>query len=227
MFQPSADFADASTTYNNETEQYEAAVSGIGVSWVNYFLKKVISTELDLSNATYDTLRDWILQGIQEYSDTLQTDWPDLEGIRDYGGKIIHYHGESDNSIPAGSSVIYHDAVRQAMYPNLTVADGYAQLNEFYRFYLVPGAGHCGRSQSQPNGPFPSDVLGSVINWVENGSAPEQLPATTTSGASEDLCLWPKRPLWSAGSEEKECIFDQESYESWLPKLDSIPVPVW
>ncbi|KAK6212286.1 hypothetical protein LQW54_005417 [Pestalotiopsis sp. IQ-011] len=227
MFQPSADFGDAGTTYNNETGEYEAAVSGIGVQWVNYFLKKVISTELDISNATYDTLRNWMLQGMVEYSDTLQTDWPDLEDIRDYGGKIIHYHGESDNSIPAGSSVIYHDAVRQAMYPNETVTDGYAKLNDFYRFYLVPGAGHCGRSASQPNGPFPSDVLGSVIDWVENGNAPDQLPAVTTAGASEDLCLWPARPLWSSDSADKECVFDQASYESWLPKLDSIPVPVW
>lgn len=227
MFQPSADFGDAGTSYNNETGQYEASVSGIGVSWVNYFLKKVISDELDLSTATYDTLRDWILQGIQEYSSTLETDWPDLEDIRDYGGKIIHYHGESDNSIPAGSSVIYHDAVRQAMYPDDSVTDGYTKLSDFYRFYLVPGAGHCGRSRSQPNGPFPSDVLGSVIDWVENGNAPELLPATTTSGVSEDLCLWPARPLWSEGSTEKECVFDEASYESWLPKLDSIPVPVW
>ncbi|KAH6660979.1 tannase [Truncatella angustata] len=227
MFQPSSDFGDAGTTYNAETGQYEASVSGIGVQWVNYFLKKVISADLDLTNASYDTLRDWIIQGIQEYSDTLETNWPDLEDIREYGGKIIHYHGESDNSVPSGSSVIYHDAVRQAMYPDETVIDGYTKLNSFYRFYLVPGAGHCGRSQSQPNGPFPSDILGSVIDWVENDSAPEQLPATTTSGVSEDLCLWPTRPLWSEGSDEKECVFDQESYESWLPKLDSIPVPVW
>ncbi|KAF7517997.1 hypothetical protein G7054_g13601 [Neopestalotiopsis clavispora] len=227
MFQPSADFGDAGTTYNNETGEYEAAVSGIGVQWVNYFLKKVISTELDLTNSTYDTLRDWILQGMVEYSSTLQTDWPDLEDIRDYGGKIIHYHGESDNSIPAGSSVIYHDAVRQAMYPDLSVTDGYAQLSDFYRFFLVPGAGHCGRSSSQPNGPFPSDILGSVIDWVENGNAPDLLPAVTTAGAEEDLCLWPTRPLWSGDGADKECVFDEASYESWLPKLDSIPVPVW
>jgi tannase len=113
------------------------------------------------------------------------------------------------------------------MYPDLSVTDGYAQLSDFYRFFLVPGAGHCGRSSSQPNGPFPSDILGSVIDWVENGNAPDLLPAVTTAGAEEDLCLWPTRPLWSGDGADKECVFDEASYESWLPKLDSIPVPVW
>ncbi|KAK9783725.1 putative Tannase [Seiridium cardinale] len=127
-----------------------------------------------------------------------------LEDIRDYGGKIIHYHVEFNNSIPAGSSVIYQDIVRQAIYPDLSVTDGYAQINEFYRFYMVPGAGHCGRSQSRPNGPFPSVIFGRVINSGENGDAPDQLPAVTTSGVSEGLCLWPTGPLWSEGSDEKE-----------------------
>ncbi|KAK9415535.1 putative Tannase [Seiridium unicorne] len=150
-----------------------------------------------------------------------------LEDIRDYGGKIIRYHGKSNNSIPASSSVIYQDIVRQPMYPDLSVTDGYAQLIEFYRFYLVPGAGHCGRNQSQPNGPFPSAIIGSVIDWGENGNAPDQLPAVTTSGVSEGFCLWSTRPLWSECSDEKECVLDQESYEPWLPKPKSVPVPVW
>lgn len=227
MFQPSSDFGDAATAYNNDTGAYEAQVSGIGVQWVNYFLKEVASAELDLSNATYDTLRDWMLEGMRWYADTLQTDWPDLSAVRDSGGKILHYHGESDNSIPAGSSVIYHDAVRAAMYPDLGVEDGYAQLNDFYRFYLVPGAGHCGRSSSQSAGPWPVDLLGSVIAWVEDGVVPAELNATDPSGDREDLCLWPARPLWSSNDTDKQCVFDQESYDSWLPKLDSIPVPVW
>jgi tannase len=218
---------DAGTSYNAATGQYEATVSGIGVSWVTYFLQEVISSELDISNATYDTLRSWILEGIQKYSDTLQTDWPDLEDIRDYGGKIIHYHGESDPSIPSASSAIYHDAVRKTMYPNLSFQEGYTKLNDFYRFYLVPGAGHCGRSASQPNGPWPTDLLGSVIDWVEHGIAPAKLNATIPSGVREDLCLWPLRPLWSVDGTSQSCVFDQASIDTWLPTLDSIPVPVW
>jgi tannase len=224
-FRPSADFGDAATTYNNATGKYQATVSGIGVQWVNYFLREVASTSLDLSNSTYDTLRDWILDGMRRYSDTLQTNWPDLEGVQKYGGKIIHYHGESDPSIPSGSSVIYHDAVRQAMFPKLGFQDGYRALNDFYRFYLVPGAGHCGRSQDQPNGPFPTSVLSSVIDWVEKGVIPTTLNSTTPTGEVQGLCTWPLRPLWA--NTTMQCVYDQKSIDTWLPKLDSIPVPVW
>ena len=227
-FQPSADFSDAATVYNNATRRYEAAVSGIGVQWVNYFLKETKSSQLSLANVTYDTLREWILEGMQKYADTLQTNWPDLGEFRANGGKIIHYHGESDPSIPSGSSVLYHDAVRRTMYPDLSFNESYAALNGWYRFFLVPGAGHCGRSSDQPNGPFPADVLGSVIAWVEQDKEPSRLNATVPSGASQSICTWPLRPYWNnSNASDPDCVFDQPSVDSWLPKLDSIPVPVW
>ncbi|KAH8651025.1 Tannase/feruloyl esterase [Xylariales sp. PMI_506] len=225
MFQPTADFVDAGTTYNNQTKKYEASVNGIGVQWVNYFLEEVISANLDLTGATTDTLRAWILQGMQGYADTLQTNWPDLEDLNNAGGKVIHYHGESDNSVPSGSSVIYHDTVRQVMYPGLNFTEGYDQLHDFYRLFLVPGAAHCGRSTSQPDGPWPTDLVGSIIEWVEEGHAPEQLNATVPSGAREDICLWPLRPLWKNG--KQQCVYDQDSIDTWLPNLDSIPLPIW
>lgn len=230
-FQPSADFSDAGTTYNNATGSYEATVSGIGVQWVNYFLKQVASADLSLTDVTYDTLRDWILQGMQAYSDTLQTNWPDLEDFQSNGGKIIHYHGESDPSIPAGSSVIYHEAVRKTMYPSLGYNESFAQLNEWYRFFLVPGAGHCGASNTQPNGPFPTDVLASLIEWVENDSNPVRLNATVSGGnvtdVNQQLCSWPLRPYWVNNGTTMDCVYDQASIDTWDTTFDSIPVPVW
>ncbi|KAH8898294.1 tannase and feruloyl esterase family protein [Thozetella sp. PMI_491] len=230
-FRPTADFGDAATTYNNVTGQYEATVSGIGVQWVNYFLKEVASTSLSLGNVTYDTLRSWILEGMQKYSDTLQTNWPDLSDFQTNGGKIIHYHGESDPSIPSGSSVIYHEAVRKTMYPSMGYNESFAALNDWYRFYLVPGAGHCGASQDQPNGPFPTDVLASLIEWVENGVNPERLNATVSGGnvtdVDQQLCTWPLRPLWTNDGTTMDCVYDQASINTWPTTFDSIPVPVW
>jgi tannase len=57
--------------------------------------------------------------------------------------------------------------------------------------------------------------------------APAQLNAMVPSGDREDLCLWPARPLWASDDADKECVFDEASYEYWLPKLDAIPVTVW
>ncbi|KAF4533946.1 putative tannase subunit protein [Lasiodiplodia theobromae] len=230
-YQPAAGFADASTTYNSDTGTWEATASGIGVQWVNYFLEKKASTSLPLTNVTYDTLIDWIMQGLQEYADTVETTWPDLSALEASGGKVIHFHGESDNSIPAASSVIYHDAVRRTMFPDLGFNESYAALHDFYRLFLVPGAAHCGVNSDQPNGPFPQNVLGSVIEWVEGGVAPEKLNATVldgddAAGEEQKICGFPLRPLWH-GNDTMDCVYDQESIDSWLPKLDAIPVPVY
>jgi tannase len=197
------------------------------VQYVNLFLKEINSASLSLTNVTYDTLRTWILEGMQKFSDTLQTTWPDLEDFQSSGGKLI-YHGESDNSVPAASSVMYQDSVRKVMYPDLELRDGYDKLNEWYRLFLVPGAGHCAPSSQQP-GPFPRDVVGSLISWVEKGVEPTLLNATVLAGreagTNQGICAWPLRPLWTGGN--MSCVYDQASVDSWLPKLDSIPVPVY
>jgi tannase len=48
-------------------------------------------------NVTTDTMREWICKALQIYSDSLETTWPDLTPLKKAGGKIIQFHGESDN----------------------------------------------------------------------------------------------------------------------------------
>ncbi|KAF4451256.1 hypothetical protein FALBO_16353, partial [Fusarium albosuccineum] len=69
-----------------------------------------------LNNVTYDTLKEWMIYGMNKYADSLQTTYPDLSDFQSAGGKVIHVHGESDDSIPAGSSVHYYDSVRSVMF---------------------------------------------------------------------------------------------------------------
>ncbi|KAK3938569.1 putative tannase subunit protein [Diplogelasinospora grovesii] len=230
-FQPSATFEDAMTTFDTTTGEYQASVDGsIGVQYVNLFLKEINSGSLDLSSATYDTLRSWILEGMQKFADTLQTTWPDLEDFHNAGGKVLHFHGESDNSVPAGSSVIYHDNVRKTMYASLGFNESYASLHEWYRLFLVPGAAHCQPSPEQPNGPFPQNVLQSLIDWVEKDVNPTMLNGTVLSGSQtgtqQKICSFPLRPFWTDNA-TMQCVYDQESIDSWLPTLDSIPLPVY
>ena len=229
-YQPSADFTDAQTTYNSATGKYEYTASGIAVSYINLFLKQIDSNTLPLANVTYDTLREWMLEGALKFSSTLQTNWPDLEVFHNSGGKVIHFHGESDPSVPSDSSVIYHDAVRQIMYPNKTFDESYDSLHDWYRLFLIPGAAHCSINPEQPNGPFPHNVLESVIDWVENGINPTELNATVSGGTSSEadqkICSFPLRPLWK-NNHTMECVHDKKSIDTWLPKLDSIPIPVY
>ncbi|GAM36619.1 hypothetical protein TCE0_018r05839 [Talaromyces pinophilus] len=230
-YQPATAFEDADTTYNSTTNSWEGSVSGIGADWVDRFVKLLDSTNLSLDNVTYDTLKDWVYEGWEMYNDVLQTTWPDLSTYHNAGGKVLHIHGESDPSVPTASSVRYWESVRSVMYSNLSYTQGAAALNEWYRLYLTPGGGHCGPSTQQPNGPWPQTQLEVLINWVENNSTPTTLNATVLSGSNEgqrwDLCAWPLRPLWSDNGSSFDCIFDQESINTWQWNLTAWNMPVY
>lgn len=107
-YQTAASFVDAQTKYNNATGQWELSVSGLGAEFPARLLElKDTSTFPNLDDVTYDTLKDWILQGWQMYEDTLQTTWPDLTPLQAAGAKVLHYHGEADDSSKYKSSAVY------------------------------------------------------------------------------------------------------------------------
>ncbi|KFZ11505.1 hypothetical protein V501_04735 [Pseudogymnoascus sp. VKM F-4519 (FW-2642)] len=231
-YQPSATFADAQTQYNSETNSWELSISNFAAEFVLRFVDMVdSSTFANIDGVTGDTLRDWILESWHKYDDSLQTTWPDLTPFHTAGGKVLHFHGESDNSIPAASSVRYHESVRKIMYPDLSFKDGNTALNEWYRLFLVPGAAHCSPNPTQPNGPFPQTNLEVLIDWVENGVAPATLNATVLQGdhigENQQICLWPLRPRWSQNGKKMECEFDQASIDTWLYEFDAFKMPVY
>jgi tannase len=229
-FQPAADIS-GDTSYDSDTGLWETtANTGGGVEWVARWLNLVESSTIEnWDNVTYDTLKEWMLQGWQTYEDVLQTTWPDLTPYYSAGGKILHFHGESDNSIPTASSVRYFESVRSIMYPRLSYNDSISEMNDWYRLFLIPGAAHCATNDLQPNAPFPQTNLAVMIDWVENGVEPTTLNATVLQGEYEgetqDICGWPLRPYWNNGT--MECQYDQASINSWLYNFDAIKMPVY
>lgn len=145
---------------------------------------------------------------------------------------MLHYHGEAESSIPPASSIYYHDSVRTVMYPGLSYGDSVDALGDWYRFFLVPGAGYCGVGQTQPRR-WPNDAIRTVVDWVERGAAPVTLAATITEGSplagqAESLCPWSKRPLWRGeGTQQIECEFDQASADSWTYTFDAFKAPIY
>lgn len=124
-----------------------------------------------------------MIVGMEMYADSLQTTLLDLTSFYENGGRLMHYHGEAGTSIPPASSIHYHESVREVMYPNMTFEAGNEALNEWYRFYLVPGAAHCATNDQQPNTPFPKNSFAALINWVENGVVPTTLNGTVPAGS--------------------------------------------
>ena len=115
------------------------------------------------------------------------------------------------------------------MYGNLTMLDGAAALNDWYRLYLVPGAGHCSPNSYEPNGPFPQTNLQVIINWVEKGIVPTTLNATHLAGdmigSNAQICAWPYRPLYANATQS--CVFDQKSYKTWIYDLNAFDIEVY
>lgn len=231
-YQPAASFADAGTAYNTTTKSWGLDISGAGAEFPVRFLQLLNSSTLgNLDGVTYDTLKDWMYQGWQEYEDTLQTVWPDLTPFHSAGGKILHFHGESDNSVPTASSVRYHESVRKIMYPGMSFNESTAALNSWYRLFLVPGMAHCAPDTSQPNGPIPQTNLAVLIDWVENGVEPTTLNAThlagSDKGANAQICAWPLRPLWTGNGTVMECVYDQASIDTWHYDFTAFKMPVY
>lgn len=230
-WQTASSFDDAAPTWDNDTQAWAVTAPTTGGTFITKFVEMVdIENLASLDNVTYDTLYDWMWTGYTRFYDSLQTGYTDLTPLQAHGGKLLHYHGESDPSVPPPSSVRYHEAVRTTMYPDSS-ADNATELQEWYQFYFVPGAAHCGTNTLQP-GPYPEDNMNTMINWVESGVQPSSINATVASGTYagevQQLCMWPSRPVWASNdSSTFSCAFDQASYDSWMWDLNAWKIPVY
>jgi tannase len=229
-WQIGSQLSDANPTYSSESGEWELNIPSTGGEYVTKFVQLLDLDNLsDLDGVTYDTLVEWMTIGMYRYLDSLQTTLPDLTTFKSSGGKLLHYHGESDPSIPSASSVHYWQSVRSVMYPGVADDKALKDMAKWYQFYLVPGAGHCGSNSLQP-GPYPQNNMDIMINWVENGVQPTRLNATVSSGdysgETQMLCQWPTRPLWKKAN-SFECVTDKKSIEAWTYDFPAFKVPVY
>ncbi|CAK7231234.1 hypothetical protein SCUCBS95973_007842 [Sporothrix curviconia] len=224
-YQPGSHFDDLEATYNATSDSWQLAVSGLGGIWVGLFIDKLQETNLpNLDNVTYDTLKEWMVYSVAVYGDILQTTYPDLTDFKAAGGKVIHFHGEQDFSIPTASSVRYWESVREVTFAGQSRKQSTAAMDDFYRLFLVPGAGHCAINPYQPNGPWPQTSLQTVIDWVEQGVVPDTLAGT---GDIDTLCRWPLRPQWTNDGANMTCIDSKSSAASFTYDLSAFRLPVY
>jgi hypothetical protein len=109
----------------------------------------------------------------------------DISAFIDRGGKLIFYHGLSDSGPPWPYTVDYfHKAAkRQAQVHGNGNGDSAATLrnaSDFMKLYLVPNMGHCGGNAATDH----FDMLTPMVNWIENGVAPESVIASGTNFSS-------------------------------------------
>ena len=110
--------------------------------------------------------------------------WTNLSSFSAHGGKLIFYHGTSDPWFSPYDTLNYYERMGKD--------NGGADLVQTWsRLFLVPGMSHCGGGSATLDN---FDLLGAVVNWVEDGVAPDFVVAKGKSmpGRTRPLCAYPK-----------------------------------
>src|SRR5690606_34130537 len=133
-------------------------------------------------------------------------DRADIRAFAARGGRAILYQGWLDPSIIADQSIAYWERVRAEL--------GAEAADEAMRLYMVPGMLHCrggagvdefGVSfSSQPFRDDPrTDMLASLIHWVENGVAPQEIIGARYEDGrvtrTRPLCPYPQEARYIGG----------------------------
>ena len=154
-----------------------------------------------------DTTFDWTPLPISQFDDetqlatTVVAPYSDIMSVeldtaRKHGAKILMWHGESDQLIPWRQSVHYYREAAEHF-------DGYDRLKPWFRFFLAPGVTHCGGGV----GPQPQNLFGVLVDWVENGNAPDSIEAKGGAVATRTrlLCPYPQTAIYTGtgGTDDK------------------------
>ena len=150
---------------------------------------------------------------------------PNLGAFKARSAKILMYSGWADPVGPPMDAVNYYRRVEEVM-------GGRKKTESFFRLFMVPGMAHC-RGGPGPNSfgglstiASPQnkidpehDVLSSLVQWVENGLAPDHIVATHLTNDTIDrtrpICPYPKVARWNgAGSSDDAKNFTCEEMAS-------------
>lgn len=165
-------------------------VSGAGHGLIDYLLGYNFDTDAPGIFRSNDVYKESSMSFMTPPKPT------DLSKFNAKGGKMIVYHGVSDPVFSVNDSIQWLE--------NLHKAD--AKAADYARLFTVPGQNHCsgGPSTSQ------FDMLSALVNWVENGKAPDQIVAKASAGSplaatvdSRPLCAYPQYAQYNGSGDPK------------------------
>ncbi|KAM0331447.1 hypothetical protein ACHAQA_003123 [Verticillium albo-atrum] len=152
-------------------------------SWIEYFIEKDLNFDVS-TLTTIDHMTDLFAVAPSMYDGIIGTNNPDLSAFRDAGGKLLSWHGTADQLIMINNTIRYREQVEAVM-------GGSDLVDEFYKFYLAPGVGHC----EGEAGATPRKALDALVTWVEEGKQPDVLRGTMKNLDGEQaeriICPYP------------------------------------
>lgn len=124
-----------------------------------------------------------------------------LDKLRSHGAKLLTWHGGSDQLILPYGSWEYWGRLFDRY-------GGPAGTDAFFRAFSFPGVQHCGGGAA----PQPPDLFNVLVDWVENGVAPEYVIGTQSLGGgatrTRKVCKYPNEAAYNgAGSTNDQASF--------------------
>ena len=133
---------------------------------------------------------------------------PDLRDFKAQGGKLIVYHGWNDPGVMPQRTIDYYNEII-AFADHATGGNGTEFTEEYSKLYMMPGMGHCRGGA----GPDQADFVSSLVDWVENDTAPERIIASNREGSvTRPLCPHPEVAVYRRGDSN-----DAESFRCEAP----------
>lgn len=154
----------------------------------------------DYKTRPFDFDRDTKLADKMDH-ETVNADSTNLKAYFARGGKLIVYHGWNDANIAPQSSINYYNSVAKT-------SGGVSKIQDSYRLFMEPGVGHCRGGE----GPDMWDTLGTIVHWVEQKKAPDQIVASRIVDGkvvrTRPLCPYPQLAAYSgSGSTDDAANF--------------------
>jgi feruloyl esterase len=173
------------------TAKSDASDVVLGVEALRYYMLTPPDPQFDPLRFDFD--RD--LPRTRQMQAFTDADATYLRGFAQHG-KMILYHGVSDQGMAAGALTDWYDKV---------ITDTGARTPDFARLFFVPGMTHCGGGQSTDR----FDMLTAIQAWVEEGRAPDRIVATGAAfpGVSRPLCPYPSVARYVGGDVTRESSF--------------------
>jgi len=159
----------------------------------------------DWRTVTTDGYAQVAQDGSRNIADVTDT-FGGLDRFKRSGGKLLTFVGANDQLIMPRGVINYYRA-EASRHGRHGEAD-FDRLQDFYRLFRAPGVGHCGGG----SGPQPQNLFGALVDWVENGVAPETILATNVTGnvvtRSRPLCPYPQTAIYNgSGSTDDAANF--------------------
>ena len=196
------------TTFTANEPWGNQGFSPAPISWqfVDHFIKYIVTRDPNFDVRSFDRggprIDGAALDLFDRRTEAGDADVPErLRRFLAQNRKLLVYHGFSDPALPAFRTIRHYEALARR-------PSGFDKLRENMRLFMAPGMHHCG------GGPGPNlfDTLSALEKWVENGMAPDAIPATHFVNNNPALGVDRTMPL---------CAFPEEAQYSGSGNVNS------